>query len=798
MKILIPGHERPYRYEIYRTGDALFLWQRAASWASIRRAFLYMLGIPLLTTVTVVVVLILLVPLEKRVEACVIFPALLVLLFVLSVLLTACSCRSQRLIRIDRHGIHATDWIIDKPGRRGATTHMSRRLPLALIYRPETKFWHFEQTKAVLMQSYGPVAIKANRDEIERIAEELARFERDVPTDPVPAKYVPPKTDPGRTVLDTMTFQERSLEKIPSPMERYAAQREIFESKKPGPGLLCLRCPECDSVVPDDEIWNDRSLAKCGVCETLFPVPEFTVRPENRHGRVRVTEDEGGLYLSQRSVILSVASMCMILLLLTDLGLYAGYQRLRAVTPEFTLENVFAQNTPQGVDNVVGRILCSILVLHIACLIPLVWQWFGRRRVDFGRETVRFRIGLFFFERDWTVRRTDVGVFFCTTLDESIMPGFRIPYRTPRGTLRRFRLRTLNGEAPGLTSRVYRWCLDHPPHGDAENFGLDVIPHANPDTRRWHGGELSDGNETGSVEPLDTVVCGVFDKPSEEVRLFCPACSSRLCAGEIDVPANQGQCRNCHATFPLEKASVFLLERENVQPGAEWSDPPRLPGLFVQEIDGNDTESVELVVRYRPPRSSRNRRIFENIGATLGMIFLTGLGLLCVGYFPGMILSKHGLSLDGHAIVAMLCFGVIFTVACSPYALIFISAALGTFDELRSGRAAWMIRLDARRMLVSRCYGKHRETVEIDRNRIVEVRIGDGPSPFFTALCGRPVFGRFPSILCSRGASRIELILDDGSIEYLPQPPKRSQNALDRARWLKNRLADFLARNPFR
>lgn len=786
MKIQLYVPDQPYMVEIHRTDEALFLrtlpWSRKRLWRKLR----YLGGLLLLVLLGMLAFVAIMIPYDKMIEAFIVFPVFGGMLVGLLALMICLENRTQKLIRIDREGIHSTLWLFGK----GSTAHMPRRLPLNLIYNPPEKAWKFEQPKNAFGVRLGPIGIKAERREIEWIMKELKRFELEVPADPVPEKYKPPKEDPGRSVLDTMEFNGQALQRLPNPFEVYSDRREPFETETPEPGILHLRCPRCDGVVPWEQLWKDRSLAKCPACEHLFPVAELTARPEPRHHRIRITEDDEGLHLVQRPALINMASLCLAIVLLIDLGLYAGYLQLLAMTPELTAEEILAQKHINGSDQAVQHVGRALIGFHLACLIPLAWMWFGRRSVDFYRETVRFRIW-FLLERSWTVHRTDVGVFYGTLLGITFFHGFRIPYRTPGGRLRSFWLPATEGEMPWIESRVYRWCLDNPPHREAENFGLDTVPHADPHAERWHGGDLSAADSSSETEPLDTALGGSGEDDFAEVRLYCRSCSTRLSAEEVDVPEDRVRCRSCGAEFPLEKAGCFLLERGRRDAGKDWAEKPELQGLTVREIE---EPAPELVVRYRPRWPRGKSRVLGIVGTALGIVFLVGLCFAMVGFYPMMILDKLGPSPGWLALLTVFSFAAVLLLAMSPYVMMFLAFALKLIDEHRASRSAWLIRVDGSRMLVTRRCGKRLESVEIERSRIVEVRRGDGTVSFFTRACGWPVFERFPSILWSRGLVRIELVLDDGRIEYLPQPPMKSPADESRALWLKNRLADFLAR----
>ncbi|MDR0869274.1 MAG: hypothetical protein LBN39_00630 [Planctomycetaceae bacterium] len=80
------------------------------------------------------------------------------------------------------------------------------------------------------------------------------------------------------------------------------------------------------------------------------------------------------------------------------------------------------------------------------------------------------------------------------------------------------------------------------------------------------------------------------------------------------------------------------------------------------------------------------------------------------------------------------------------------------------------IRIDSDTFTVERRYKRLKETVMFNDEDIADIRRGE-PAGELQPDCGFPIFGHFPPLLCNRGSRRLELVLFDGTVEYLPQLP---------------------------
>ncbi len=786
MKIQAFTDDRPYAVEIYRTDEALFIRCLPKTPKQLWKTTFYVSKL--------LVGFFLLMPLMALIRGLNSGDSLwdiVLVLFAMTAMIVAgfglifwLLGGEQSLIRVDRQGVHGTSWFFGK----GSTRHMPRKLPLGLAYSAGHKAWYFETDKTFFGGYYGVVLLKARPHEIAWIAEQLRLFDAEVPGDPVPEKYRPPKNDPGRSILDTLEFRGQTLRLIPDPVTLHAGVNATREADAE-PGLLRVRCTRCNGIVPTEHLWQNDELGKCPACGAVFSVPELTELPEPKRHRIQVTEDDDGLHLAQKPAWINMASFCLAVLLVLDLGMAALLLHFLETTPGLTLHDLLLEKIrpDDATTGAVRNVFQMLALAHVLCLPPMIWMWFGRRCIDFTRETVRFRIGLFMFENRWTVRRTDVGVFYGTILGVTFFHGFRLPYRAPSGRLRSVWLPATEAETPWLVSRVYRWCLANPPHGNIENFGLETISHNDPHAARWHDANTVTETDEPRREPLDTDLLGVAEGDMNDVRLFCPKCTARLTGEEIDAPGRRVWCRNCGAEYSLENAGYFILERERRTAREDWRDPPKVHGLSVHEFE---TPESELIVRFRP----RREKWYEMLIGMLGTLFFFGFGLCVFGMLPVMMLEKFLPVQSWLGAVFVVTLTTVCALGFFPHAMLMFAMGLSCYDYSRSCRAGWTIRLNRRRIMIVRCYGKHRETVEIERSRIGGVRLVDGSNSFFQRISGSPIFGRFPSILCSRGAISLELILTDGTIEYLPQPMKESQLAGDRARWLKNRIAEFLAK----
>jgi hypothetical protein len=111
------------------------------------------------------------------------------------------------------------------------------------------------------------------------------------------------------------------------------------------------------------------------------------------------------------------------------------------------------------------------------------------------------------------------------------------------------------------------------------------------------------------------------------------------------------------------------------------------------------------------------------------------------------------------------------------YAPLFVNAYYGilaNYDKYRSLYASWLIQIDRDCFVIHRHYNGDSETTTYNRKDIHKLRRNESTDTFPS-----PLLGRFPSLLCNEGRGGLELILRDGTVEFLPslpQPPNTQQN----------------------
>ncbi|MDR0522746.1 MAG: hypothetical protein LBH00_12975 [Planctomycetaceae bacterium] len=91
------------------------------------------------------------------------------------------------------------------------------------------------------------------------------------------------------------------------------------------------------------------------------------------------------------------------------------------------------------------------------------------------------------------------------------------------------------------------------------------------------------------------------------------------------------------------------------------------------------------------------------------------------------------------------------------------------YHQWRQPYASWTMFLHNKTFEVVRRYKHIEETATFDWDDIADIRRGEPVDEFWQN--GFPVFGRFPPLLCNQGSHRLELVLTDGTVEYLPQLP---------------------------
>jgi hypothetical protein len=643
------------------------------------------------------------------------------------------------LIRIDRSTIHSTQWIFGFS--KGFYTKMKRPAKLRLVKVPQ-RGWCFEKDEKRFGNKIGAVGINVSDYEITWIYQLLEEFDQEVPVTPDTKEAGSPQQnqpEPGRSVLETMEYHEKSLRLILNPAE--INKRKI---ESPKDGLLFARCSRCHLPIPNDSVRLDIALGVCPHCGNLFQIAELKRHSQPARRRVDLYENEDGLHLHQRPQWICMASVCFMFLMLFDLSFGFLFFTFHEANPDLTLQMI--------TDAIGWKIIFPpIITVHLVCILGMFVTFFSNWYVDFRRKKTTFRYRWLFFQYQWSVLSGNVGAFYETLITQILLHGFYIPY----GTNRSFRVAAREGEVAWLVSEINRWRWRNPPQ---------MITEFN-----------SEFNEKWNIKPdekwqPDTAVSGITENEKEYI-VHCHACGERISANHF----KQGQC-SCGEKLLLRQCDYYVMEKTRGIPESELSALPSVEGFNV----ANTEEFLQM--EYTPkPRSA-----FLQFCDSLGMLFVF-LFVFAIFFLPSfpMIVKEFdnggefwfGFAGGVTAGIAFFLFNLLMLLLWLPLMLMYSTIFFSFYDFCRAGYAGWSVRIDCRKFQITRRYKKRVETLEFDWDRIVEIRYGNKVLSIFTNIAGSPIFGKFPSLLCSSGKKSIEMVLDDGSIEYLPQlPEKNSRN----------------------
>ncbi|MDR1140127.1 MAG: hypothetical protein LBL62_00440 [Planctomycetaceae bacterium] len=384
----------------------------------------------------------------------------------------------------------------------------------------------------------------------------------------------------------------------------------------------------------------------------------------------------------------------------------------------------------------VQKAILPFFAVHFIFILGMFITFFSHRYVDFGREKTTFRYRWLFFQYQLTVLSERIGAFFETPVNEFLY-GFYIPY----GTNHSFRIAATKGELAWLVSAINCWRWRNPPQAATE-FDTE-----------W---EIESDDEW---QP-DSAISGILENEKEYI-VHCHSCNKQLTVDDF----NQEQC-SCGEKISLRQSDCYVVEKANGISESELSTLPIVDGFNVTKTD------EFLQIEYTSKPRSTLARLYDKLGLSFVFLFMTGL---CLS--PSLVLI-----IGNKPPIAMALFLVI---TYSPIMLMFLPIFLSSYDYYRTKYASWSIRIDSRKFQITRRYKEQIETLVFDWDRIIEIRYKKEVFSFLASLPSP--FSRFPSLLCNN----IEMILDDNSIEYLPQLPaknKLNNTTSPNNNWLINQL----------
>jgi hypothetical protein len=233
------------------------------------------------------------------------------------------------------------------------------------------------------------------------------------------------------------------------------------------------------------------------------------------------------------------------------------------------------------------------------------------------------------------------------------------------------------------------------------------------------------------------------------ITLHCPYCGANVAGQSLDFPAGTAHCTKCQTAFPIENAVVYLAV----------TAPENIP---VERTDDS------LTMRYVPD---------DNKGTYYILLALYCLGMLVYGgLFVGLAV---------HCILEGNTFFLIF--ASATFFLLMGIAHFGFINDMNAFFCDWTIHLDRNEARFELRCKKHRKTVVIPREKIIEACPNKSENLF-----RRVRLGRFPEFLCSPGINGGHFLLDDGTKHYLPLGTMDARKRFEVREWMLAVLNEFL------
>ncbi|MDR0522747.1 MAG: hypothetical protein LBH00_12980 [Planctomycetaceae bacterium] len=554
--------------DIYRTADAVFVHRLPALYR-LRQNLLRTLSPVSLPLFAVMLTMLVFRPVPVVVPDDIIFCFVFAVIMPLVPLLLGFLQKEQYLLRIDSEKITKTTWFFGK----GSTKSIKRPENLNLFYKPQIG-WYFEPAKFTL--SFG-----AADWEITSLRKVLDEFEKEVPPSKHAAGVNIPLPEPGRSVLETMQYNGKPLLKLPG---------TVAETPSNGTGEITVLCPRCNAAVPQTNIRSGDAadsdvVTACSACGTAFEVNGLKFHTPPKRCRAAFTEDETGLHLHYKPRFVNIMTACyayFVFVSVFSFGLiFAGISECSwQKVIEITAGNAELRQAAM-----------MFIGLHFVCIAAVLWTTFTQRFIDFDKETVRFRLRWLFLQRQWSVPRTETGVFCLTTF--SLFWGIIfLPYRK-----KFFAVPASTAEKHYINRTVNRYLWKNPP----------AVPRT-----------CVDGSDDKDNELPETCIGGVDE------------------TGGIDKPNHVRFVRQ------TENGSHYFIEPVPPLSETEQCTLPELPGLTVSQTE----ETLRIDYRSTLPTLS------DRIGI---VCFLLCLLALCISLFLWTLRIdwQAGLLQNGLRIAAM-------------------------------------------------------------------------------------------------------------------------------------------------
>jgi hypothetical protein len=243
------------------------------------------------------------------------------------------------------------------------------------------------------------------------------------------------------------------------------------------------------------------------------------------------------------------------------------------------------------------------------------------------------------------------------------------------------------------------------------------------------------------------------------VNLHCPDCGANVLGQSLDFPAGTAHCAKCRTDFPIETAAVYLAV----------SAPEN---ITVERTDDS------LTMRYVPDADKRCRYV------TIGLYYVTIL--MIIGVLAGLItFLVHYVMVANSGMIVRVSVDVVIALPMCVFWYFL------TMDAKKSCFCDWTIFLDANEARIELRCKKHRKTVVIPREKIIEACPNKSENLFRLVR-----LGRFPEFLWCRDSNGGHFLLDDGTKHYLPlgtTDARRRTKMYEVREWMLAVLNEFLS-----
>ena len=508
-------------------------------------------------------------------------------------------------------------------------------------------------------------------------------------------------------------------------MERILHPSQEPKSDAPSAGLF-VRCPHCDAALPKENVWFEEAAGQCPDCRRVFQIADLKDRKPPKHSRIEFREDATGLHLHQLPRHFNLLSIYLAGMVPYCLVLYVVLSMREGHWIQVPL------------DWEILRIASGFLVFTAVLVAFTIWAFHTHRYIDFGRDTVQFRIRWLFWERRRSVSRGELGTF-CGKLMVEFFGGINIRY----GNKRSFYLLATPTERLYLVSTVNRWLyLAGTPGTPVSLSGLGE------DESEW--------------------------------RMFCPHCGRQFGGEEVDFAHRDSAicCPNCQQSFTLKGMNRFVFDSV---PGLEEDtlfSLPEVPGLRSEQTGD------KLIVEYTPPPPTLGKRL-DAFGTEIIVCIYLGVAFSVLAYASA---ASNGDSCCGGSSGILLAPLLMMLIMVGPAFPWIFYGTLANCDTYRGLFASWSIQIDRERFVIHRHYAEKSEAVSYHRQDIHRLCRNECEDMYPS-----PLWDRFPSLLCNEGRGGIELVLRDGTVEPLPHLPRRNSNNRQDHEW-NSRLVNHLNR----